>query len=89
MVEVLDAPYVRTAWALGLPVRLVYLRFALKNALISIVTVIGTTTTSKRATSSGVIWLFESVTRPIIRPLDPSGMFSRPTPTPTPTPTPR
>jgi len=41
MVEVLDAPYVRTAWALGLSSRQVYLRFALKNALISVVTVIG------------------------------------------------
>ena len=41
MVEVLDSPFVRTAWALGLDWRDVYFRFALKNALISVVTVIG------------------------------------------------
>jgi peptide/nickel transport system permease protein len=41
MVEVLDSPFVRTAWALGLPRGQVYFRFALKNALISVVTVIG------------------------------------------------
>ena len=41
MVDVLDSPYVRTAWALGLPARQIYFRFALKNALISVVTVIG------------------------------------------------
>jgi peptide/nickel transport system permease protein len=41
MVEVMDSPFVRTAWALGLPRAQVYFRFALKNALISVVTVIG------------------------------------------------
>jgi peptide/nickel transport system permease protein len=41
MVEVLDSPFVRTAWALGLSKREVYFRFALKNALISVVTVVG------------------------------------------------
>jgi peptide/nickel transport system permease protein len=41
MVEVLDSPFVRTAWALGLPRRQVYFRFALKNALISVITVVG------------------------------------------------
>jgi peptide/nickel transport system permease protein len=41
MVEALGGTYVRTAWALGLPPRQVYWRFALKNALIPIVTVIG------------------------------------------------
>jgi peptide/nickel transport system permease protein len=41
MVEVLDSPFVRTAWALGLPRSQVFFRFALKNALISVVTVVG------------------------------------------------
>ncbi len=41
MVEVLDSPFMRTAWALGLPRRDIYFRFALKNALISVITVIG------------------------------------------------
>ena len=41
MVEVLDSPFVRTAWALGLPKSQIYYRFALKNALISVITVIG------------------------------------------------
>jgi peptide/nickel transport system permease protein len=41
MVEVLDSPFVRTAWALGLPKGQIYFRFALKNALISVITVIG------------------------------------------------
>jgi peptide/nickel transport system permease protein len=41
MVEVLDSPFVRTAWALGLPRGQIYFRFALKNALISVITVIG------------------------------------------------
>jgi peptide/nickel transport system permease protein len=41
MVEVLDSPFVRTAWALGLPRSQIYFRFALKNALISVITVIG------------------------------------------------
>jgi peptide/nickel transport system permease protein len=41
MVEVLDSPFVRTAWALGLPKSQIYFRFALKNALISVITVIG------------------------------------------------
>ena len=41
MVEVLDSPFVRTAWALGLPRNQIYFRFALKNALISVITVVG------------------------------------------------
>lgn len=41
MNEALAAPYVRTAWSLGLPPAQVYLRFALKNALSSIITVVG------------------------------------------------
>jgi peptide/nickel transport system permease protein len=41
MVDVLDSPFVRTAWALGLPRSQIYFRFALKNALISVITVIG------------------------------------------------
>jgi peptide/nickel transport system permease protein len=41
MVEVLDSPFIRTAWALGLPRSQIYFRFALKNALISVITVVG------------------------------------------------
>jgi peptide/nickel transport system permease protein len=41
MLEVLDSPYVRTAWALGLPRAQVYFKFALKNAMIPVVTLIG------------------------------------------------
>ncbi|HLH70501.1 MAG TPA: ABC transporter permease [Candidatus Dormibacteraeota bacterium] len=41
MVEVLDSPFIRTAWALGLPQRQIYFRFALRNALISVITVVG------------------------------------------------
>src|SRR6185436_14829197 len=41
MLEVLRQDYVRTAWAKGLPARLVIFRHALKNALIPIVTVLG------------------------------------------------
>jgi len=41
MIEVLDSPFVRTAWALGIPRREIYFRFALKNALISVITVVG------------------------------------------------
>ncbi|HKF76133.1 MAG TPA: ABC transporter permease [Candidatus Dormibacteraeota bacterium] len=41
MVEVMDSPFMRTAWALGLSRRQIYFRFALKNALISVITVIG------------------------------------------------
>lgn len=41
MIEVLDSPFVRTAWALGLSRSQIYFRFALKNALISVITVIG------------------------------------------------
>jgi peptide/nickel transport system permease protein len=41
MIEVLDSPFVRTAWALGISRREIYFRFALKNALISVVTVVG------------------------------------------------
>lgn len=41
MVEALSGHYVRTAWALGLPAYQIYWRFALKNAMIPIVTVIG------------------------------------------------
>ena len=41
MVEVLLEDYVRTAWAKGLSGRLVYVRHALRNALIPIITVIG------------------------------------------------
>lgn len=41
MAEVLSGPYVRTAWALGIPPWQIHWRFALKNAMIQIVTVIG------------------------------------------------
>lgn len=41
MVEILHLDYVRTAWAKGLHERTVFLRHALKNAFIPVVTVIG------------------------------------------------
>lgn len=41
MIEALASSYVRTAWALGLPRRQIFFRFALKNALVPIVTVVG------------------------------------------------
>ena len=41
MLEVLRQDYIRTAWAKGLPERLVVLRHALRNALIPVVTLIG------------------------------------------------
>jgi peptide/nickel transport system permease protein len=41
MIEALDSPYARTAFALGLPRRQVLFRFALRNALIPVVTIIG------------------------------------------------
>jgi len=41
MIEALEGPYVRTAWALGISRREVYFRFALKNAMTSIVTIVG------------------------------------------------
>jgi peptide/nickel transport system permease protein len=42
MLDVLREDYVRTAWAKGLPERLVVVRHALRNALIPAVTVVGT-----------------------------------------------
>ena len=41
MLDVLREDYVRTAWAKGLPERLVVVRHALRNALIPAVTVVG------------------------------------------------
>jgi len=41
MLEVLRQDYIRTAWAKGLPERLVVIRHALRNALIPVVTLIG------------------------------------------------
>lgn len=41
LLEVLHSDFVRTAWAKGLPERLVLIRHALRNALLSVVTVIG------------------------------------------------
>jgi peptide/nickel transport system permease protein len=41
MLEVLRQDYIRTAWAKGLPEKLVVARHALKNALIPVVTLIG------------------------------------------------
>ena len=43
MLQVLREDYIRTAWAKGLPHRLVVLRHALKNGLIPVVTVLGPT----------------------------------------------
>ncbi|MCX6020882.1 MAG: ABC transporter permease [Chloroflexi bacterium] len=42
MLEVLREDYIRTAWAKGLRERVVVMRHALKNALIPVVTIIGT-----------------------------------------------
>jgi peptide/nickel transport system permease protein len=42
MLDVLREDYVRTAWAKGLPERLVVVRHALRNALIPAITVVGT-----------------------------------------------
>jgi ABC-type dipeptide/oligopeptide/nickel transport system permease component len=41
MVEALQSDYIRTAQAMGLPTRVVYFRYALKNALLPVVTMIG------------------------------------------------
>ena len=41
LLEVLVQDYVRTAWAKGLPKRIVYLRHALRNALIPVLTMLG------------------------------------------------
>ena len=41
MLEVLRTDYIRFAWARGLPSRIVYLRHALKNTLVPVVTAIG------------------------------------------------
>jgi peptide/nickel transport system permease protein len=41
MLDVLRQDYIRTAWAKGLPARLVILRHALRNALLPVVTLIG------------------------------------------------
>src|SRR5258708_10556576 len=41
MLEVLRQDYIRTAWAKGLPEKLVVVRHALRNALIPVVTLIG------------------------------------------------
>ena len=41
MLEVLRQDYIRTAWAKGLPERLVVMRHALRNALIPVVTLVG------------------------------------------------
>ncbi|MFV0280243.1 MAG: ABC transporter permease [Rhodoblastus sp.] len=41
MLEVLRQDYIRTAWAKGLPERLVVMRHALRNALIPVITLIG------------------------------------------------
>ena len=42
MVEVMRSDYIRTPRALGIPKRVIYFRYALKNALLPIVTMIGT-----------------------------------------------
>jgi peptide/nickel transport system permease protein len=41
MLEVLRQDYIRTAWAKGLPERLVVLRHALRNALVPVITLVG------------------------------------------------
>ena len=41
MLEVLRQDYIRTAWAKGLPEKLIVARHALRNALIPVVTLIG------------------------------------------------
>lgn len=41
MIEALRSPYIRTAWALGLPRWQILTRFALRNALVPVVTVVG------------------------------------------------
>jgi ABC-type dipeptide/oligopeptide/nickel transport system permease component len=41
MKEILDSEYIRTARAMGLPERIITLKYALKNALIPIVTAVG------------------------------------------------
>jgi peptide/nickel transport system permease protein len=41
MIEALNAPYIRTAWAMGVPAPQIFFRFALRNALIPVVTIIG------------------------------------------------
>ncbi len=41
MLEVLRQDYIRTAWAKGLPERVIIMRHALKNALIPVVTIMG------------------------------------------------
>jgi peptide/nickel transport system permease protein len=41
MLEVLRQDYIRTAWAKGLPEKLVVVRHALRNALIPVVTLVG------------------------------------------------
>jgi len=41
MLEVLRQDYIRTAWAKGLPERLVVMRHAMRNALVPVITLIG------------------------------------------------
>jgi peptide/nickel transport system permease protein len=40
MAEALRSPYIRTAWAMGLPPRTIYLNYALRNAVAPVVTLI-------------------------------------------------
>jgi peptide/nickel transport system permease protein len=41
MIQALDSPYIRTARSLGLPPVTIHLRFALKNALVPVITISG------------------------------------------------
>jgi peptide/nickel transport system permease protein len=41
MIEALNAPYIRTAWAMGVPAPQIFFRFALRNALIPVITTVG------------------------------------------------
>ena len=41
MLEILSQDYIRTAWAKGLPGRLIYWKHSIKNALIPVITILG------------------------------------------------
>ena len=41
LIEVFNQDYIRTAWAKGLPGKLVYWKHSLKNALIPVITILG------------------------------------------------
>ena len=41
LIEVFNQDYIRTAWAKGLPGRLIYWKHSIKNALIPVITILG------------------------------------------------